>query len=150
MERKGQSALEYLMTYGWALIVIAIVIGVLVFIMSTTTSASTCTSDNTQITYVDHIVNTSDSNATLILTNAAGKTINVTAVSGTGDFSGTLGSPIIVNESATPDPIGAGLNLEINQIEAPSTSGSYRGTLAVTYTRTGLTHTATLTCSGSA
>ena len=31
---RAQSALEYLMTYGWALIVIAVVVGVLVYIMS--------------------------------------------------------------------------------------------------------------------
>lgn len=33
-EQKGQSALEYLMTYGWALIVIVIVIAALVFLIN--------------------------------------------------------------------------------------------------------------------
>jgi len=35
-EKRGQSALEYLMTYGWALIVIVIVIAALVFLINPT------------------------------------------------------------------------------------------------------------------
>ena len=35
MDSKGQEALEYILTYGWALIVIVIVVGVLIFIVST-------------------------------------------------------------------------------------------------------------------
>ncbi|MFH1255858.1 MAG: hypothetical protein V1494_01065 [Candidatus Diapherotrites archaeon] len=34
MDKKGQSALEYLMTYGWALVVIVIVIVALVFLIN--------------------------------------------------------------------------------------------------------------------
>ena len=34
MNKKGQAALEYLMTYGWALIIIAIVMGVLIFVVT--------------------------------------------------------------------------------------------------------------------
>ena len=45
-ERKGQGAMEYLMTYGWALIVIAIVVGVLVFIVSSPTSGVQCNSSD--------------------------------------------------------------------------------------------------------
>src|SRR3989344_8152246 len=33
-DKRGQSALEYLMTYGWALIVIVIVIAALVFLIN--------------------------------------------------------------------------------------------------------------------
>ena len=39
-EQKGQSALEYLMTYGWALIVIVIVIAALVFLINPTQSGT--------------------------------------------------------------------------------------------------------------
>ena len=37
MNSKAQAGLEYLMTYGWALIMIATVIGVLVFLVGTPT-----------------------------------------------------------------------------------------------------------------
>ena len=41
---KGQSAMEYLMTYGWALIVIVIVVGALVFLINPSqVGASGCT-----------------------------------------------------------------------------------------------------------
>ena len=46
MNNKGQAALEYLMTYGWALIVIAIVVGVLIFIVSSPTSGVVCSSSD--------------------------------------------------------------------------------------------------------
>ena len=35
MNKKTQAGIEYLMTYGWALILVVTVIGVLVFIVST-------------------------------------------------------------------------------------------------------------------
>ena len=44
--QKAQSALEYLMTYGWALVLIAAVIGVLVFIVSSPASEVTFSSSD--------------------------------------------------------------------------------------------------------
>ena len=46
MNFNGQAALEYLMTYGWALIIIATVVGVLTFLVSSPTSKVTCTSSD--------------------------------------------------------------------------------------------------------
>ena len=46
MNNRGQAALEYLMTYGWALIVIAIVVGVLIFIVSSPTAGVQCSSSD--------------------------------------------------------------------------------------------------------
>jgi nicotinamide riboside transporter PnuC len=40
MKTKAQAGLEYLMTYGWALILIATVVGVLVFIVSSPAAGS--------------------------------------------------------------------------------------------------------------
>ena len=148
MERKGQSALEYLMTYGWALIVIAIVIGVLVFIMSTTTAGANCTSDNTQLIYVDHTVNGA-TDVQLRLQNGAGQTITVTAVAfdPDGDFAGTIGvpaEPVIVS--------GEEFDIISTTLTAPTAGATYRGGIDITYTRGtgGLDHTATITCTGTA
>jgi len=50
MNERAQSGLEYLMTYGWALILIATVIGVLVFIVSSPAEEFRCSiSDPTKI-----------------------------------------------------------------------------------------------------
>ena len=46
MKTKAQAALEYLMTYGWALIIIATVIGILVFVASPTDSGTTFASSD--------------------------------------------------------------------------------------------------------
>ena len=48
MNQKAQAGLEYLMTYGWALIMIATVIGVLVFIVGTPVDEFTCTVSDPQ------------------------------------------------------------------------------------------------------
>lgn len=149
MERKGQSALEYLMTYGWALIVIAIVIGVLVFIMSTTTSGANCTSDNTQIIYVDHAVTGDDGSGTgtfeLRLQNGAGKTIDITAVDLEMDFNGTIAA--LGNQIS-----GAEFTMASTDLTAPLANETYRGEVAITYTRGtgGISHIATITCTGTA
>lgn len=40
---KGQSAMEYLMTYGWAIVVIVIVVGILAVLLSGSQSTQYCT-----------------------------------------------------------------------------------------------------------
>lgn len=54
MNQKAQASLEYLMTYGWALIMISTVIGILVFLVGTPTQMGIdCqSSDPTQIDFV--------------------------------------------------------------------------------------------------
>ncbi|MFH1239808.1 MAG: hypothetical protein V1672_01200 [Candidatus Diapherotrites archaeon] len=145
MERKGQSALEYLMTYGWALIVIAIVIGVLVFIMSTTTAGSNCTSDNTQIIYVDHAVDASGG-IDLKVQNGAGQTISITAITMQNGFTGTPTAPTL------PASVVSGAETTIESPTGVGTGSTYRGEVALTYIRGtgGITHNATLTCTGTA
>jgi len=46
MNDKAQASLEYLMTYGWALILIATVVGVLVFVVSTPSEGMKCSVDD--------------------------------------------------------------------------------------------------------
>jgi hypothetical protein len=77
MDYRGQSALEYLMTYGWALIVIAIVIGVLIFVTSSATGGVTC-QGTTNIGVVEQTVTAST--VGLTLRNATGGDINALKV----------------------------------------------------------------------
>ena len=46
MNLRGQAGLEYLMTYGWALIIIATIVGVLTFLVSSPTGKVACTSSD--------------------------------------------------------------------------------------------------------
>jgi len=93
MDRKAQSALEYLMTYGWALIVIAIVIGVLIFVTSGATGGVTCQSSSTGIIVKNWTVS-SDAGAGVSLQNTTGSDINVTNATAFGDRFGT-GIPLV-------------------------------------------------------
>ena len=80
MRRKAQAAMEYLMTYGWAILIIVVVIAALyamgVFRTRTTVPCSPCFS---YFAYVDHDANT------LILRNGPK---DVTISQGPGDQSG--------------------------------------------------------------
>jgi len=76
MNRKAQASLEYLMTYGWALVLIATVIGVLVFIASTPESEITfSSSDPTKI--LSKAVSLSGTDADIVLQNITGGVIKV-------------------------------------------------------------------------
>ena len=67
MRAKGQAALEYLMTYGWALVVIIIVVAALFalgILSPATYQGSTCRGFG-KIGYSDHAFDASDFNITL-------------------------------------------------------------------------------------
>jgi len=75
--KKGQAAMEYLMTYGWAIIIIIVAVAALyamgVFKIGTTVTCSPCF--GTQFTYGDY------SNGMLLITNGP-QQINITNVVG--------------------------------------------------------------------
>ena len=81
---RAQSALEYLMTYGWALIVIALVVGVLVFIMAPQSDVS-FSSNNRAVLVKDSSVH-NNGVVGLVLQNATGGPIRVTGLYLLGDF----------------------------------------------------------------
>ena len=89
MDNKAQSALEYLMTYGWALVVIAIIIAALVFLLGQSSTTLNCTMSPAAgaLGYVDHTV-ASDGNLTIKLRNDTAKTIVITNIDLNGDFTG--------------------------------------------------------------
>lgn len=74
---KGQAALEYLMTYGWALIAILIIAAVLFalgILNPETYQAGTCRGFG-QIGYFDHSADAGDNEFTIILGNGSGSHI---------------------------------------------------------------------------
>ncbi len=143
LNKKGQAALEYLMTYGWALVVIAIVIGVLIFMgILRAPTAGTCTGLD-KLAYQDHTMSNAGSFALYISNGTGNQITNVAATSG-GDFSG----------SCTPDSntVNATRDFNIACASTGVTSGqTYQGSVTITYTRGGKgSHTETATCTGTA
>lgn len=140
---RGQTALEYLMTYGWALVVIVIVISALYalgILNPETYIKSNCTGGD-KILYIDHSVNDARVLA-MKLSNGAGANITVTGIEFGADFAGAnLASPLGVVA-----PQGS---IDVNATSVTSGVGSYTGTVSISYNRAGgVSHKETLTCSG--
>ena len=149
MNKRGQAALEYLMTYGWALIVIAIVVGVLVFIVSSPAGNIVCNSSDpakiiVKAAQVPSTMKTTDFNkATIQLQNLTGGNITVTTCTNGGGFKTgeTMGAlacnSLISGEVMTLLPDAGAI-------------GTYQtSTVTIAYTDYAtLARTATITCSG--
>jgi len=78
MKLKGQGALEYLMTYGWALLII-VVVGAALFALGvfTPTAAESCTGFS-GVQYQDHLMTATV--FTIEITNTEGADIEITQV----------------------------------------------------------------------
>ncbi|RLI98247.1 MAG: hypothetical protein DRO99_01185 [Candidatus Aenigmatarchaeota archaeon] len=127
MKRKAQAAMEYLMTYGWAILIVIIVVAALyamgVFTATSPVACSPCF--GTDFAFVDY------ASGTLVLTNgASAKTI--TSVSG--------GSIDATSECQLNAECEAGDQVKLSGI---STSGDVDLSITYTATASGLEHTAT-------
>ena len=133
--KKGQAAMEYLMTYGWAILIIIVVVAALyamgVFkVGKGTVPCSPCFS---YFAYVDY------SDDTLVIRNGA-RTITITSVT-------TDGGAVSIDASSdcqldeTCDP---GSKIVLNS-SAWTTAGDYDITITYTDVDSGLTHTDTAT-----
>ena len=113
-KRKGQSAIEYLMTYGWMLLVVAIVGGAIF-----ATVQGQCTSSTSGFTTadvrIDDFATTSDGNLAFELRNAAADPVTVTNITiGDSDTSYDyevtadtieVGSSSAINTEIAADPV---------------------------------------------
>ena len=145
MENKGQSALEYLMTYGWALIVIAIVIGVLIYVTGSTTGGVTCQSTSTGIILSEWAVASGADNVGITVQNATGTAISVTSIVSGGDFAADTNTPA----AALGVPVNG--KIALMGVSGPAAAGSFdAGTVTVNYTTaSGLAASAVMNCAGT-
>ncbi len=140
--KKGQAALEYLMTYSWALVAIAIVVGVLIFMgILNAPITGTCTGLE-KLAYEDHTI---DSNGTFILylKNGTGMQIAINSISPGEDFSG----------SCTPDSNTVNATKDFNVVctgTGISAGQAYNGKITIEYSRRQARHTESATCTGTA
>jgi len=128
--KKGQAAMEFLMTYGWAILAAVIVIAVLasfgVFSPSTyvpnqctLTAPLGCNAGTADATGVS-----------LEIRNGAGEDLSISAIT-VGGCAGTV-SP------ALPATLGD-TDLQVYRIPCALTAGKFQGDITVTYTKTGST-----------
>ena len=136
LSKKSQAALEFLMTYGWAVLVVLVVIGVLAYFGVLSPDRflpSKCTLPS-GIACLDHVASSTDLAIGVTLKNSLGYELSSVTVRASGcttaDNQGTMRN----GDQRTFTPSGCTL-----------TSGQrYSGQLNVTYTNadTGISHTA--------
>ncbi len=135
LDKKGQSALEYLMTYGWALVVIVIVIAALVILVGGTPTVEGCSGS---AKFSAPTLTDDATNLTIVITNNTA--MRITNVRFTGD-------------DITATTIPTWTQGDTNTVIIPwstAPSGDYSTTLTITYTDPySLDHVETLTCSGT-
>jgi len=133
--------MEYLMTYGWA-IVIAVIVGVVLWRLGVfSPSAGTVASGFNEFQVLDHRV-TADGTATIIIENADKQSRSI-----------TLNSATIEGAACTGDSgaLGVGSNQTITctGLAAASTGSGYTGfKVQINYTVAGLAHLETGKISG--
>ncbi len=136
--RKGQSALEYLVTYGWAILAIVIVAAVLwyfgVFNPSRFTASHQC-GGFSSFQCLDYAVNASG-NVTISLGNKLGAPITVTVLQ-IGNSSAVCSFNPTGNIGANGDVIGT---CTYASLPAPNAGGTYDVNVTFTDTTSGLTH----------
>jgi hypothetical protein len=127
--KKGQSAMEYMMTYGWAILIIIVVVGALyaMGVFSPSSSTVACSPCFTDFAYVDY------SGGTLVLTNGA-RQVNITAVTASPDTGSAVTSTALGVNTA------AGTDVTITNVD---TTGNVGLTVTYTVTESGLSHTDT-------
>lgn len=117
MDKKGQSALEYLMTYGWALVVIVIVVAALVVfgVFSTPTNCSPFTGDLLLKEF-----SVTASGVTLAIQNMSVGNITVTDIAATGtggDMDAYAGGDVVVGIGDTNSfSLTGDLSGSVNQV----------------------------------
>jgi hypothetical protein len=146
-DKKAQSALEYLMTYGWALVVIVIVIAALVFLINPTQIGPNNCTGFSRFPISNHQVDLTNDQLVLILTNQTGGDATTTVFTATGTVGG-----VSVNDSNSYGTYGANDEVALYIGTANDiTAGNYDIDLTLTYNDSdNLSRTDTATCKGTA
>ena len=148
-DRRAQSALEYLMTYGWALVVIVIVIAALVFLIQPSQVGGNTCSTTSGILITNHQLLGSNDNLSLILSNQTAASLTGVDINVTGTIGGNT-----VTDSNTLTSLGTTATTTI--IDFTGTQDVAAGStysLQVTFNyndRDGLARSVTSTCNGTA
>ena len=105
MKNQAQAGLEYLVTYGWALVLIATFIGAMVFVISGPVDSSTFSSSDPDKLFVRG-GSVLDGMATIKLQNITGGTITLTDLLNTGYYDCLVNGEYVQPEGITIGPGG--------------------------------------------
>ena len=86
--KKGQGAFEYIMTYGWAIIIV-IIVGIILWNSGLFGQASEGTSGFNKIRPADYQFGTTGTNSVIVWDNVAGQALRNVNITYDGDNSGT-------------------------------------------------------------
>ena len=140
-DKKGQSALEYLMTYGWALVVIVIVIAAL-FAFGVFNTPKQCTSTGGKLFIKDYDFNADTIQLTIQNTNPNAITIT--------SFSGSSGDLTWADGTASGNAALAKTDENTFVLGGNSFSGNIQEEVTIVYQVTGgITKTEKTTCTGT-
>lgn len=139
---KGQAALEYMMTYSWALVVIAIVVGVLIFMgILRAPTAGICTGYE-KLAYADHTMD-SNGNFALYLSNGTGLGIKNISVAFSDELGGTAATSAGIVAPGNDFIIFGQTNIKKGE--------QYKGAITISYVRGKYArHIEKITCAGFA
>ena len=145
MKRKAQAAMEYLMTYGWAILIVIIVAAALyalgVFNPATWTGTrSTGFANIGQPTDWVYYATTGEFNITL--KNSLGSPITISAVVAECGVAGA--TAVTLNTTAASQTVGAGSSIEyytdVTNCDTTTAGSSYSTKVTATYTKSGGTY----------
>jgi len=156
MQQKAQAGLEYLLTYGWGLIVISIIIGALIFVTGWGMAGATCQINSSALILNRCSVGLGDDAVSVELRNATGTHIKVYEPNvGSGFGSGVGDDPQLIIDGEEKqfgvDMVPPGSTFVINNLDGPSEGGTLAdATITINYTTAaGLPAAATITATGS-
>jgi hypothetical protein len=134
---RAQAGLEYLITYGWAIVVVATIMGVLVVMFQPGASERCGGLEN--LLCVEHAVN-SEGTLVLLLQNATGQDISELSITFGGDFlslpPGQEGSP-----EADMETVPAGIKFKVTGDTGLNNGQTYTGIVRISYkTQNGFNH----------
>jgi hypothetical protein len=132
VKKRGQAAMEFLMTYGWALLVVLVAIGALAFFGVLNPARflpETCTI-TPGISCNDFIVTNADG-VTIVIQNGMGKDLTAMSLASTG--------ATVCADSSAEDTLGDGVSktFKCDFTNAPDAGSRYKGTddvLSLAYT----------------
>ena len=131
--RKGQSATEYLMTYGWAILAITIVGALLytqVFSNKQCTTSTTFSVDNGVVPVAQQYVIETDGSVRMLVKNNLDKAVTITGVSGDTGSNTTMNIAVPSGQTATVDTVA-------NVAGAGNEGDCYSERITITYDVTG-------------
>jgi len=136
MEKRGQASMEFLMTYGWAILAAVIAVGVLAYygvFNQSSAMPNTCLI-SAPLGCDEHLVN--DTGVRVIVRNGAGSGVTISNITVSGCGSDTSG--ISISDASTSD-------IFIACDSATTVGEKFSGDITVTYTRAGKTIAETAT-----